>query len=174
MVVSLAPFQPARASLLAEWLARPHVARWFPAPAAWIEAALTPSDKGGHALIVLDARPIGYMRWWKVGRETLDSVGLEDIPAGSADIDMLIGEADCVGRGYGPSALAALVTTLRADPSIPLAGLSPSSDNVAAIRAYAKAGFCRTRDYDAPGFGRCALMVMDFGRERVTPPPARA
>ncbi len=158
--VTLAPFEPVHARLLAEWLARPHVARWFPELDAWVEAALNPSHDGAQALLVHGARPIGYLRWRRVSKETLDALGLFEIPAGSVDIDILIGEADGVGRGHGPAALARLVETLRRDATIPLIGLSPSIDNVAAQRAYAKAGFRKTREYDAPGFGRCALVVL--------------
>ena len=161
---ALAPFEPAHAPLLAEWLARPHVARWYPEPDAVVARSLNPPPDGAHALIVLGARPIGYLRWRTVSRETLDALGLPKIPAGSVDIDILIGEADCVGRGYGPRALTRLVETLRRDVSIPLVGLSPSVDNLAAQRAYEKAGFRKVREYDAPGFGRCALMVMSFDR----------
>jgi aminoglycoside 6'-N-acetyltransferase len=94
----LAAFEPAHAPLLAEWLARPHVARWHPEPKAWVEAALNPPRDGAQGLIVLGARPIGYLRWRKVSRETLDTLGLLEIPAGGVDIDILIGEPDCVGR----------------------------------------------------------------------------
>jgi aminoglycoside 6'-N-acetyltransferase len=135
--VSLTSFDRGQAPLLADWLARPHVARWHPEPEAWLGAALNPPPDGAQALIALGAQPIGYLRWRKVSRETLDTLGLLEIPAGGVDIDILIGETDCVGRGLGPRALAALVETLRRDPSIPLAGLSPSIDNIAAQRAYA-------------------------------------
>jgi aminoglycoside 6'-N-acetyltransferase len=161
-VLELATFQPTHAPLLANWLARPHVARWHPEPEVWVEAALNPPPDGAQALIVLGARPIGYLRWRKVSRETLDMLGLLEISAGGVDIDILIGETDCVGRGLGPRALAVLVETLRGDPSIPSAGLSPSIDNVAAQRAYAKVGFRKMREYDAPGFGRLALMMLEL------------
>jgi len=158
--VSLIPFLPTHSALLAEWLARPHVARWHPDADARVEWALNPPAGAAQALIALDDRAIGHLRWQRVDRETLDALGLSDIPAGGVDIDILIGEADCIGRGYGPRALGSLVDALRRDPSIPSIGLSPSTDNVAAQRAYAKAGFLQTREYDAPGLGRLALMVM--------------
>ena len=120
---------------------------------------------GANALIDCDGRPIGYLSWRKVARETLDAVGLQAIPAGSVDIDILIGEADCVGRGLGPKALALLVDWLRADPTVPLAGLTPSVENLIAQRAYEKAGFRKLREYEAPGFGRGVLMVMPLDGE---------
>ena len=169
-LVSLAPFDPVHAPLLAEWLAKPYVARWFPEPVVWIESALHPPPAHAHALIVLAARPIGYLQWRRVSRETLDGLGLSEIPAGSVDIDILIGETDCIGRGYGPRALMLLLESLRRDISIPLVGLSPSIGNAAAERAYEKAGFRKAREYDAPRFGRCALMVAPIERESCVSP----
>ena len=162
--VSLVPFDRSRAPLLAEWLARPHVARWYPDPDARLEWALGPPPGGASAVIACDGRPIGYLSWRKVARETLDSLGLTEIPAGSVDIDILIGETGDIGRGLGPRALALLVDRLRADPSVPLAGLSPSVDNIAAQRAYEKAGFRKVREYEMPGLGSGALMVMHLHR----------
>jgi hypothetical protein len=49
--VSLIPFDRSQAPLLAEWLARPHVAPWHPDPGAWLRWALNPPQEGAHALI---------------------------------------------------------------------------------------------------------------------------
>ncbi len=72
----------------------------------------------------------------------------------------------CVDRPWrapyrpGPAALALVVQTLRRDATVPLVGLSPSIDNASAQRAYEKADFCKICEYEALGFGRCALMIM--------------
>jgi RimJ/RimL family protein N-acetyltransferase len=158
--LSLQPFEPAHVRLLSEWLSRSHVIRWHPDPDARVERALNPPPGGTQAFIVLGEHPIGHLRWQKVDRETLDALGLSEIPEGSVDVDILIGEADCVGRGYGPAALALLVQTLRRDATVRLVGLSPSIDNVFARCAYEKAGFRKICEYEAPGFRRCALMIM--------------
>ena len=158
--VSLVPFERNHAALLAKWLARPHVARWHPDPDAWLHWALNPPPAGSHALIACGGRPIGYLRWQKVGRETLDSLGLLEIPRDSVDIDILIGEPDGVGHGLGPRALSILVEKLHEDPSTPLLGLTTSVLNLAAQRAFEKAGFRKMLEYEPPGFGPCALMVM--------------
>jgi aminoglycoside 6'-N-acetyltransferase len=162
--VSLATYGRDHAALLAEWLRRPHVARWHPDADDRLKWALNPPPGGSQALIACKAQPIGYLRWQKVTREALDSVGLFEIPAGSVDIDILIGQPDSLGLGLGPKALSVLIDALRSDVSIPVLGLSPSVDNVAAQRAYAKAGFRKRREYDAPGLGRLALMLMRLDR----------
>jgi hypothetical protein len=43
---------------------------------------LNPPEAGAQALIDWDGRPIGYLRWQKVSRETLDSLRLIEIPEG--------------------------------------------------------------------------------------------
>jgi RimJ/RimL family protein N-acetyltransferase len=62
----------------------------------------------------------------------------------------------------GPAALAALVAEIRRDPGVPLIGLTTEPDNRSAHRAFEKAGFRFLRRYDAPGLGRCHLMVVDL------------
>jgi RimJ/RimL family protein N-acetyltransferase len=83
-------------------------------------------------------------------------------PAGSVDIDILIGETDYIGKGIGSQALRQLVEHLRQDTSIPLLGLSPSVNNSVAQRVYRKIGFSDLRVYDAPGYGLCLVMVLDL------------
>jgi RimJ/RimL family protein N-acetyltransferase len=65
----------------------------------------------------------------------------------------------------GPIALQILIGRLREDPSIPLLGLTTSVHNHTAQRAYYKAGFKNLREYDAPGYGRCLLMVMSLSHD---------
>ncbi len=163
--VTLEPFRSDDAVLLSRWLVAPHVARWYPEPQEHLDWALCPSVGGERAIIAANGAKVGYLRWQVVSRKILDSVGLEEIPANSVDIDILIGEVSYVGRGIGPQALQLLIKHLREDASIPLLGLTTSIHNHAAQRAYRKAGFRDLREYDPPGYGRCLLMVMSLSRE---------
>lgn len=101
-----------------------------------------------------------------MSREVLDSVGLYEIPSGSVDVDMLIGDLEFVGQGIGPKALLVLLSQLRQRGDVPLVGLSPSVQNLSAQRAYAKAGFHILREYHVPIYGNCYLMVSSLN-ERV-------
>ncbi|WP_460206428.1 GNAT family N-acetyltransferase [Scytonema sp. NUACC21] len=163
--VTLVPFTEGDAALLSRWLSAPHVARWYPEPQEHLDWALCPPAGGERAIIAVNGARVGYLRWQAVSREILDWVGLMEIPANSVDIDILIGEVSCVGRGIGPQALQLLIKRLREDPSIPLLGLTTSIHNHAAKRAYSKAGFRDLREYDPPGYGRCLLMVMNLSHE---------
>ncbi len=104
-------------------------------------------------------------------RATLDGLGLHEIPAGSVDVDILIGPDACVGKGVGPSALGALAEEIRGDATVPLLGLTTSVENTRAHRAFAKAGSHIAGQYDPNGLGPCHLMLRGLRSERAPAPP---
>ncbi|PSB09901.1 N-acetyltransferase [filamentous cyanobacterium CCP1] len=163
--LALTPFSPTDVELLRHWLTAPHVAAWYPDPEDHIVWATNPPKNGDRALITVGSRAVGYIRWQSVSREVLDSVSLYEIPAGSVDVDMLIGDLEFVGQGIGPKALLVLVSQLRQKGDVPLVGLTTSVENLSAQRAYAKAGFRILREYNPPGYGRCYLMVYSLNED---------
>ena len=158
--VALAPFTPEHLPLLTDWLGRPHVARWYRDPHSDLAWAASPPPGGPQAIITHDGIAAGYLRWQRVARATLDSLGLTEIPTNSADADILIGREESIGCGVGPAALAALIAEVRRDPAIPLIGLTTELTNTRAHRAFQKAGFRIARQYDAPRLGLCHLMIV--------------
>ena len=158
--VWLKPFDPVRdAEHLATWLRSEHVAKWWGNPKTQLNAVLERPVDGGDALIVADEMPVGYVRWQQVTREELQSAGQENIPAGTIDIDIAIGEASYLGRGLGPSALKEVVGRYARHPANPLFMLVTSVNNARAIRAFEKAGFQRHRTFEDPEYGTCWVML---------------
>ena len=92
--VSLKPFQPSHLLPLTRWLASPAVARWYPDPESEIKWASQPPNGGTHAVIAVAAHELGYIRWQRVDRDTLDSVGMPEVPDNSVDVDILMGRHD--------------------------------------------------------------------------------
>jgi aminoglycoside 6'-N-acetyltransferase len=159
--VTLRAFQPAHLMLLARWLREPHVARWYRYPQDDLVFASDPPDGASQAIVVSGGAEVGYVRWQRVDRATLDALGLTEIPSNAVDADILLGEA-AIGRGVGPAALVALAAELRRDPTVPMIGLTTELENTRAQRAFEKAGFRVARQYDAPRLGRCHLMLLDL------------
>lgn len=157
--VALTSFSNTDVELLKHWLTTPHLSAWYPDPEDHLAWAANPPPTGDRGPIAVEGQAVGYIRWQSVSREVLDSVGLHEIPAGSVDVDILIGDLGFVGQGIGPKALLVLVSQLRARRDVPLVGLSPSVQNLSAQRAYAKAGFHILREYHPPIYGSCYLMV---------------
>jgi aminoglycoside 6'-N-acetyltransferase len=162
MTVTLEPFQSARdLPLLARWLNKRHVCKWWGDPERnFADAKEWPPES--HALIAVSGKPVGYLRWQRVSLPELAALGIMDIPERSVDIDILIGEQGFVGKGIGPQALRLLLEHLRADPTISLAGMSTEVGNYAAIRAYEKAGFQRRHRYFDPEHGESWIMAIEL------------
>src|SRR5262245_39379832 len=90
----LRPFMASHLALLARWLAGPLVARCYRDPDGILAWARTPPSGGSQAIIAWQSREVGYLRWQRVSRATLDGLGLPEIPANSVDADILIGPED--------------------------------------------------------------------------------
>lgn len=148
--VELQAFVPQRdLALLDGWLRQPHVSRWWGDPQRSLDAAAAHRPDSA-ALIVVDGRPLGYLCWQTPSRAELEEAGLDDLPADLIDIDIMLGEPAALGRGVGPAALRQLLDRLRAC-GVGLVGLAAARANTRAVRAYAKAGFRRYRDFREAG-----------------------
>lgn len=137
--------------LLATWLARPHVARWWNhefTPDA-VERDFGPTADGYEPaedhLALHDGRPIGVVQfcvladWPEYVDELTPHVALPD---GAVSIDYLIGEPELIGRGIGTAMIGAFVEQLwNASPEAAAVVVPVSSANVASWRALQKAGF---------------------------------
>ena len=166
VLVSLRQVDDQDPDLIQGWLSRPHVSRWWGDPErefAQIQDHQQDRkvDSGRNHALILDSNnsPLGYLRWVHCPRDLLDRVGFPDMPTGAVDIDIFVGEPDRIGRGFGPAALQVLMKHLWDDESVPLAGMSVSVENKAAIRAYEKVGFKLFREFKDPTYGPCWLMV---------------
>ena len=137
--VTLTGFSSTEVTLLLLWLAAPHVAAWYKDPEDHVAWAANPPPNGERALIAVGGRAV--------------------------DIDILIGEPECVGRGIGPRALLVLLSQLRHRQDVPMVGLTTSVQNLSAQRAYTKAGFRILREYSPSRYGRCYLMVYDLNED---------
>jgi aminoglycoside 6'-N-acetyltransferase len=99
-----------------------------------------------QAIIVVDAKPVGYLCWQSPSLSELQEAGLADLPGDLTDVDIMIGEPDAMGRGVGPEALRRLFEKLRVH-GVRLVGAAAAVANQRAWRAYAKVGLRPVRDF---------------------------
>jgi len=152
---------------------RPHVRRWYDDTPksqypddsiAEYREAIRGEDPTDEFVVALDDRPIGTIQSYRIDDhpEYAAQVAL-DRPA--FGIDLFIGEPDLIGHGHGPE----LIRTFLRDVAFPRYGLDlcvigPSRSNVAAIRAYEKAGFRFLKVYLEPGAREPEHYLMELTR----------
>jgi aminoglycoside 6'-N-acetyltransferase len=148
--------------LLAVWLSRPHVHRWwyheFTAEAVDRDfGASARGEEPNEDLLALlsegaQVRPIGLVQrsFWHDYPEYVDEIAhILPIPDDAVTIDYLIGEAADTGRGLGPAIIGAVIADTWA--TLPRAGcviVPVALGNRASWRALEKAGFRRVAEGD--------------------------
>ena len=141
------------------WLLEPHVKRWWddgvktPYPDAVIadyRDAIEGKDPTYHYLAHVDGRPVGMLQHYRIGDDPYYAGALA-LREDAIGVDLFIGEADLIGKGHGPAMLRQFLR----DVAFPFHGIDvcvigPSVKNVAAIRAYEKAGFRALKEVQVP------------------------
>ncbi|HKC92022.1 MAG TPA: GNAT family N-acetyltransferase, partial [Candidatus Limnocylindria bacterium] len=147
-------------TLVRRWLLQPHVKRWWddgvktPYPDASIEdyrEAIQGKDPTYHYLALIDSRPIGMLQHYRIGDDPEYAAALA-LGEDAIGVDLFIGELDLIGRGHGPVMLRQFLREI-AFPfhGIEVCVIGPSVKNLAAIRAYEKAGFRPLREVQIQG-----------------------
>lgn len=135
----------AHADLLSRWLKAPHVTEWWGETS--LAAALDAESASTCQIIEADGAPVGFLRWHPLTRAELDAAGLNDIPNGGIDLDILIGEANCVGRGIGTEALRLAIAELERVSSATFFSMCTETRNARAQACYHKVGFAIARTF---------------------------
>ena len=155
------------------WLLRPHVRRWYDdVPAEKYpddtmfdhQHAIRGEDPTDLYVIKLDGRPIGELQSYRIDDhpEYAAQIALSRPAIG---IDLFIGEPELTGRDHGP----ALIRAFLRDVAFPryrvdLCVIGPTASNVAAIRAYEKAGFRFLKTYLEPDSREQEHYLMELTR----------
>ncbi len=151
MNLSFRPLTRGDASLLAGWLADPHVHEWWDhdwSPAgieADFGAMMDQTDSTDGYIALLDDQPIGFVQFCRYVNEPGyrdELVGLVDFPDDAGSVDYLIGDPRCVGRGVGTAMLRAFTEWVWSfDPPLSSLVVPVNSANDASWRALLSAGY---------------------------------
>ncbi|PPJ33805.1 GNAT family N-acetyltransferase [Nocardia nova] len=151
---------PADFALLGQWLAQPHVRRWWhhDFDAASVERDFGPTARGEVAaedlLVSADGEPVGLVQRirWADWPEYVEQVRpILDVPGEAVSLDYLIGEPGRAGRGLGTAMLRAVVAQSWADyPRADCIVIPVAAANRASWRALEKAGLRRVAEGELP------------------------
>ena len=157
--ISFSRLRASDLELMHRWLNAPHVRRWWYAEGnsyAEIEEHYLPAIEVREAtkpfLILHRDEPIGYVQSCRISAEDDETyaslVDVED-PAG---VDLFIGEPQYLHRGLGLYLIRRFLSEqVFSDPRIAVCVIGPEPKNIAAIRAYEKAGFRFFKTIQVPG-----------------------
>ncbi len=139
------------------WLLEPHVRRWWhddPKETDYPEGTIADwakrirgEDATEMYVIALAGQPIGMIQSYRVEDEPEYVAEIGDLSERAISVDLFIGEPDLIGKGHGPALLRAFLGDAFARYVVDYCVIGPSRSNVAAIRAYEKAGFRYLKDY---------------------------
>lgn len=144
--------------LLSDWLARPHVRRYWhhdftPDGVARDFGPGTRGEEAGEDLLVSVAgQPVALVQRSRIADYADDFTELSaivDVPAGAVTIDYLVADPTQTGRGLGTAIIRAVVAdTWSSYPECPAIIVPVVAGNIASWRALEKAGFRRVGEGD--------------------------
>ncbi|MEX2572310.1 MAG: GNAT family N-acetyltransferase [Gemmatimonadota bacterium] len=139
-MITVRPATAADVQLLRHWDEQPHVVASDPNDDWGWETELARSPDWRQQLIAeLDGRPFGFLQIIDPARE--DSHYWGDAPAGLRAVDIWIGEASDLGKGYGTKMMTLALDRCFADADVSAVLLDPLASNTRAHRFYERLGF---------------------------------
>jgi aminoglycoside 6'-N-acetyltransferase len=148
---SFRPLTREDASLLAGWLAEPHVHEWWDHD--WSPSGLEAdfgemmdhTDTTDGYVAFLDDRPIGFVQFCRYADEPgySDEVRVHtDLPDDAGSIDYFVGDPTCIGRGVGTAMLRSFTDWVWTfDPPIDALVVPVNAANEASWRALRTIGY---------------------------------
>lgn len=144
MPIKLRPATIADLDLLRHWDGEPHVrdagGDWEANDFDW--AYELPRQVPWRELLIaeLDGRPVGFLQIIDPKEEETHYWG--DCQPNLRALDVWIGEAADLGKGYGTAMMRQAIDRCFADPRVTAILIDPLAGNVRAIRFYERLGFC--------------------------------
>lgn len=155
--------------ILYKWFSDPLIIYWWPTPKPeekFFEHFLNrirTKDTVPFLAFIADV-PVGYFQYYSPEKyaDPEKKIWMPKLPANIIGIDLLIGEPDYRGKGYGAPMIKKFIKYIKQlDPKIDTIIIDPDPSNVAAIKVYEKAGFKRIGEYQAP-WGPALLLRYDI------------
>ncbi|MGD0465923.1 MAG: GNAT family N-acetyltransferase [Gammaproteobacteria bacterium] len=154
MNITFKSLQKSHFPLLLKWLKTPHIKAWWDPGLKWTKKLI--QEKYGnyvygyklennipkkiHAFIIeIDKQPIGYIQVYDA-YDFHRSVPLKNLPKSLAAFDIFIGQKEYLNKGIGSKVIKLFLESF-CKSKYKYIFVDPDHNNIAAIKAYEKAGF---------------------------------
>src|SRR5262249_18960372 len=136
-------------ALLRHWSAQPHVLAATDDDWGWEQELQRSPDWRDQLIAELDGRPLGFIQIIDPARE--DSHYWGQCPDNLRAVDIWIGEASDLGRGFGTRMMQLAIERCFAEPSVEAILLDPLAENERSHHFYERLGFryVETRQFGA-------------------------
>lgn len=124
------------------WTQESHVKTWWTDPEDWSEFRQKFENKlkslyRGCFIIYVRNKPVGYIQYYVANKFSEWS----EQPNGTYGMDLFIGDFNYIGKGYGTEIVKQFVKEIFKNLEAKRVIINPDINNIAAVRAYEKAGF---------------------------------
>jgi aminoglycoside 6'-N-acetyltransferase len=149
---------------LRRWDAQPHVIAATGDDGGWDWENEIPREVDWAEMLIaeLDGRPIGFVQIIDPAREESHYWG--DCEPNLRAIDIWIGEADCLNKGYGTQMMRLAIDRCFAAPKVTAILIDPLASNTRARRFYERLGFVEVGPRRF-GTDDCVVYRLDRPRE---------
>ncbi len=125
-----------------DWTQQPHVKKWWQDPEDWEEFKNKFEDKlispdRACFVIYIENKSVGYIQTYQANKFP----EWTDQPDGTYGMDLFIGNPNFIGKGFGTEIVKLFVEKIFENSKATRIIINPDVNNIAAIRAYEKAGF---------------------------------
>lgn len=163
MHISFRPLTKEDYPQFAYWLGQPHVAKWWrePATVEYVREHYGSDPKTSIYVALGNDKPMGIIQSYFVDDYEAHATSVN--MKGAVGVDLFIGEADLIGKGYGSVMLMNFVDQIirKKYPSATGVIADPEVANNASIRAFEKAGFTKGSVVGGE-YGPEQLMILRF------------
>lgn len=166
MALDVLVFRDAETSdqaMLEAWMSTPHVRAIVPYEDwGWADELPRKPAWRRQWIAQLGDRPIGFVQIIDAAAEETHYWG--DVAAGTAAIDIWIGEADCIGRGLGTQMMKRAINFCFGWRDITRIVIDPLASNTAGRRFYERLGFrlIESRRFGDDDCAVCELHARDW------------
>lgn len=130
------------------WLNKPHVLKWYHDANEWLCEI---KERNGsfsflkHFIVLMEDKPIGFGQYYDCF-DAKEHWYVADKPHELYSIDYLIGEEDCLRKGYGKAIVNLLVGEIRKQCAGAGVVVQPEQENIASCKALLSNGFIYDSD----------------------------